>query len=111
MIQRSYNQPRITRSPTLNMYDDIKAGEKALTSFGKKYVVPAAKTVGKEILKVPLKTLPTIGQGVGLAAGVGATALSGNPELLPWLGTAGGYAGKKGGEYLKKAGERAIDKL
>lgn len=111
MIHNGYVAPRITRSPTLNMYDDIRAGEKALTSFGKKYVIPAAKTAGKELLKVPVKTLPTIGQGLGLAAGVGASVAAANPELLPYLGTAGGYAGKKLGQYAQGKIERAIDKL
>lgn len=111
MISRSYAPPRITRQPSLNMYDDIRKGEKALTAFGKKYVVPAAKYTGKELLKVPVKTLPTIGQGLGLAAGVGTTVATGNPELLPYLGTAGGYAGKKAGEWAKGKIEKAIDKL
>ena len=110
-IARSYNPPRIVRPPTLNIYDDIRAGEKALSSFGKKYVVPAAKTAGKELLKVPGKALPVIGQGVGLTAGLGATYLTGNPELAPYLGGAGAFAGKKGGEYLKKKLDTAIDRL
>lgn len=111
MIHNGYIPPRITRSPTLNMYDDIRTGSKALSSFGKKYILPAAKTAGKELLKVPVKTLPTIGQGLGLAAGVAGTVATGNAELLPYLGTAGGYAGKKAGEWAKGKIERAIDKL
>jgi hypothetical protein len=110
-ITNGYNTPRIARQPSLNMYDDIRAGSKALSAFGKKYVVPAAKYAGKEALKLTTKPLPSIGTGIGLTAGTLASVAAGNPELLPYLGSAGGLAGREAGKYVQKKINRAIDAL
>lgn len=110
-ISHGYTTPRIYRQPSLNIYDDISSGGKLLSNIGRKYVAPAAKYVGKEALKLTTKPLPTIGQGIGLAAGLGATFATGNPELAPYLGSAGAYAGDVAGKWAQKKINTAIDKL
>jgi hypothetical protein len=115
MISNGYNNPRIVRSPSLNMYNDIYSGGTKLIrgaeDVGKKYVLPALKTAGKETLKLTTKPLPTIGQGLGLTLGVGGAVLAQNPEIMPYLGGAGAFAGKKAGQWAEKEINKAIDKL
>lgn len=110
-ITNGYNTPRIARQPSLNMYDDIRAGEKALSSFGKKYVAPAVKYAGKETLKLTTKPLPTIGSGLGAAAGIATSVATANPELLPIFSGVGAFEGEQIGRYAKKRINEAIDKL
>lgn len=106
---------RIRTSPTLSMYDDITRGAnialRGASNIGKNYVLPAAKYAGKEALKLGTKPLPSIGTGLGLTAGTLASVAAGNPELLPYLGSAGGLAGREAGKYVQKKINRAIDAL
>lgn len=116
-ISRNYANPTIGRPTPMSPAGNLRSGSTpTATAFRtvEKTVVPALKSVGKYGLKqlghAATSTFKPIGQGVGLAAGVGASALAANPELLPYLGTAGGYLGGKAGEALKKRADRAIDK-
>ena len=106
---------RIRTSPTLSMYDDLYRGAnvalRGASNIGKNYVLPAAKYAGKEALKLTTKPLPSIGTGVGLTAGTLASVAAGNPELLPYLGSAGGLAGREAGKYVQKKINKAIDAL
>lgn len=117
MISRNYNAPTIGRPNTLSSGGNLRSDNSSSAQFFRrveKSAVPALKSVGKYGLKqlghAATSTFKPIGQGVGLAAGVGASALAANPELLPYLGTAGGYLGGKAGEALKKRADRAIDR-
>lgn len=115
MIHNGYPNQKIGRGPSFSMYDDISRGTSNLIRgaerVGKEYVLPAAKYAGKELLKTTTAPLPTIGTGLGLTAGTLASVAAGNPELLPYLGSAGGLAGKMAGEYAKKKINKAIDSL
>lgn len=118
MIHNGYEQPRILRPPSASMYDDVRKLENTGAYLTKNYIKPAvsavgqgAKYLGKETLKASTGIIPTIGSGVGLATGVGLSALAGNPELIPYLGSAGGYAGKRAGQYVQQKINRQIDKL
>lgn len=106
---------RIRTSPTLSMYDDITRGAnvalRGASNIGRNYVLPAAKYAGKEALKLTTKPLPSIGTGVGLTAGTLASVAAGNPELLPYLGSAGGLAGREAGKWAQKKINKAIDAL
>ncbi len=107
--------PRIRNSPTLSMYDDLYRGAntalRGASYIGRKYIAPAAKTAGKEALKLTTKPLPTIGTGLGLTAGTLASVAAGNPELLPYLGGAGALGGKAAGAWAQKRINKAIDAL
>lgn len=115
-MSRNYANPTISRPNTLSSGGDLRSGNTgtaaAFRSVEQK-IIPALTAVGKygvkQLAKAGTATFKPIGQGVGLAAGVGATALTGNPELLPYLGSAGGYAGGKAGEYLQKKANKAIE--
>ena len=116
-IARNYAQPQIGRPNTLSSGGDLRSGNTGTASTFRRVertVIPALKSVGKygvkQLAKAGTSTFKPIGQGIGLAAGVGATALTGNPELLPYLGSAGGYLGGKAGEALKKRTDKAIDR-
>jgi hypothetical protein len=117
MISRNYATQSIGRPNTLSSGGNLRSDSSPSAQFFRrveKSVVPALTSVGKygvkQLAKAGTSTFKPIGQGLGLAAGVGATALTGNPELLPYLGSAGGYAGGKAGEYLKKKADKAIDR-
>lgn len=106
---------RIRTNPTLSMYDDLYRGAnvalRGASNIGKKYVLPAAKYAGKETLKLTTKPLPTIGTGIGLTAGTIASIAAANPELLPYLGSAGALAGREAGRFAQKKINKAIDAL
>lgn len=116
-ISRNYEQSAIGRPNTLSSGGNLRSDSSPSAQFFRrveKSVVPAITTVGKygikQLAKAGTSTFKPIGQGLGLAAGVGATIATGNPELLPYLGSGGGYLGGKAGEYLKKKADKAIDK-
>jgi len=116
-IARNYAQPQIGRPNTLSSGGNLRSDRSPGAQFFRrveKTAVPALKSVGKygvkQLAKAGTSTFKPIGQGIGLAAGVGATLATGNPELLPYLGSAGGYLGGKAGEALKKRADKAIDK-
>ena len=115
MIHNGYPNQKIGRGPSFSMYDDISRGSRDLIRgaerIGKEYVAPAAKYAGKELLKTTTAPLPTIGAGLGLTAGTLASVAAGNPELLPYLGSAGGLAGKYAGKWAQGKINKAIDKL
>lgn len=107
--------PKIRRSSSLNMYDNIARGSnialRGASNIGKQYLLPAAKYAGKEALKLTTKPLPTIGTGLGLTAGTLASVAAANPELLPYLGSAGALAGREAGRYAQSRINKAIDAL
>lgn len=116
-IQRNYPDAKIDRPAPMSPAGNLRSGSgPTATAFRtvEKAVIPALTSVGKygvkQLAKAGTSTFKPIGQGIGLAAGVGATALTGNPELLPYLGSAGGYLGGKAGEALKKRADKAIDR-
>jgi hypothetical protein len=45
-----------------------------------------------------------------MTAGIGAAALTGQPELLPYAAAAGGVLGGEAGKYLQSKANKAIDK-
>ena len=111
-MSRNYANPTISRPNTLSSGGDLRSGNTG-TAAAFRTVEKKVSAVGKygvkQLAKAGTSTFKPIGQGLGLAAGVGATALTGNPELLPYLGSAGGYAGGKAGEYLQKKANKAIE--
>lgn len=113
-MSRNYPQAKITRPNTLRLYDEIKSGtekyiEPALSYAGEK-ALEGAKYAGKEVLKSGTGLLPVVGQGLGLATGAGISAVT-NPELIPYLGSAGALAGKKAGQYAKSYLDKKINQL
>ncbi len=115
-ISRNYEQTKIGRPNTLSSGGNLSSDSSPSAQFFRrveKSVVPAVTTLGKYavkgIAKTGTATLPVIGQGLGLATGVGVSALT-NPELIPYLGTGGAMLGKKGGQYLQTKANKAIDK-
>jgi len=117
MISRNYGPSKINRPSTLDSAGNIRdlGGNisQGIRSVAKT-VAPAARTAGiylaKEAAKTGTSVLPTIGKGVGLAAGVGLSALTGNLETLPYLGAGGAYLGSKGGKYLQEEANKSINK-
>ena len=107
MISNGYNNPRIVRSPSLNMYEDIySGGSKLLRSAGQ-----AGEYLAKETLKYPAKQLPTIGKDIGAIGGTALSVAIDNPELTPFLADIGATSGKKLGKLAQKEINKAIDKL
>lgn len=116
-ISRNYATQTIGRPNTLSSGGDLRSGRgPTATAFRtvEKTVIPALTSVGKygikQLAKAGTSTFKPIGQGIGLAAGVGASALAANPELIPYLGTGGAYLGGKAGEALKKRADKAIER-
>jgi hypothetical protein len=111
-IARNYDPQKIGRPNTLVGNDNIRSPSSTAFRLVEKRIVPALKSVGKygvkQLAKAGTATLPTIGQGAGLVAGAGISALT-NPELIPYLGTGGAILGKKGGQYLQKKANKAIE--
>ena len=83
------------RPETLRMFDDIKSGTK-------KYIFPAGKYLGKELMKDTVPNLPTVGSALGATLGA---------EFGPTGIAVGEYIGKKSGQLAKKEIVKAIDKL
>jgi len=115
MIGRNYANQQIGRPNTLSSGGNLRSDSSPSAQYFRrveKDIVPALKSVGKygvkQLAEAGTDTLPTIGQGAGLVAGAGISALT-NPELIPYLGTGGAYLGKKGGEYLQKKANKAIE--
>lgn len=116
-MSRNYANQTINRPNTLVSGGDLYSGS---TGTGATFrnveqkILPAVKSIGKfgikELAKEGTSTFKPIGQAAGLAAGVGATALTGNPELLPYLGATGSFIGKGLGGYVQKKADEAIDK-
>lgn len=116
MISRNYANQQIGRPNTLSSGGNLRSDSSPSAQFFRrveKDIVPALTSVGKygvkQLAKAGTSTLPVIGQGVGLAAGAGISALT-NPELIPFLGTGGAMIGKKGGQYVQKIANKAIDR-
>jgi glycerol uptake facilitator-like aquaporin len=118
MIHNGYETPRILRPPSATIFDDVRKLENTGAYIGKNYIKPAVSTVGqgvkfvgKEALKESTTGLPAIGTGLGVAGGIALSGLSANPELSPYLASAGGFAGKTVGKYVQQQINREIDKL
>lgn len=116
-MSRNYANPTISRPNTLSSGGDLRSGNTGTAAAFRtveQKILPALTSVGKfgvkQLAKAGTATFKPIGQGIGLAAGVGASALAANPELIPYLGTGGAYFGGKAGEALKQRADRAIDK-
>ncbi len=113
-MSRNFPQARVTRPNTLRLYDEITSGTekyiKPALSYAGEKAMEGAKYAGKEVLKGGTGLLPVVGQGLGLATGAGISAVT-NPELIPYLGSAGALAGKKAGQYAQKYLNKEIDKL
>ena len=79
-IARNYAQPQIGRPNTLSSGGNLRSDRSPGAQFFRrveKTAVPALKSVGKygvkQLAKAGTSTFKPIGQGIGLAAGVGAT--------------------------------------
>lgn len=117
MISRNYGNQTISRPNTLVSGGDLRSGRTGSASVFRtieKAVIPAARGAGlfaaRQAARAGTSTLKTIGQGVGLAAGTGIAAVTGQPELAPYLAAAGGVAGGEAGKYLQTKANKAIDK-
>lgn len=116
-ISRNYAPQTIGRPNTLSSGGNLRSDNSSSAQFFRrveKTAVPALKSVGKYaakgIAKTGTSTLKTLGQGVGLAAGIGAASLAGQPELLPYAAALGGTLGGEAGKYLERKANRAIDR-
>lgn len=117
MIQRNYEPQRISRPQTLVSGGNIASlGTGVAKGFRtvEQNLLPAARSAGlfaaRQIGRAATSQLKTLGQGAGIAAGIGAAALTGQPELLPYAAAAGGLAGGEAGKYLQASANKAIDR-
>lgn len=118
MIQRNYEPATIGRPQTLVSGGNLSSlGSGVARGFRtvEQTALPALRSAGlfaaRQVGRAATSQLKTLGQGVGLAAGIGASALTGQPELAPYLAAAGGLAGGEAGKYLQTRANKAIDKL
>lgn len=114
-IARNYDPLKIGRPNTLVGNDNIRSPSGTAFRLVEKRIVPALKSTGKYavrgIAKAGTSTFKTLGQGLGLTAGTGLAVATGQPELAPFLATAGGIAGGELGKYYQKKADKAIDKF
>lgn len=117
MIQRNYEPAKIGRPETM-----VSGGNLASMGTGvargfrtvEKNLLPAARSAGlfaaRQVGRAATSQLKTLGQGVGLAAGIGASVLTGQPELTPYLAAAGGVVGGEIGKRFQESANKAIDR-
>lgn len=117
MIARNYEPAKIGRNQTMVSGGNLSSlGTGVARGFRtvEQAALPALRGAGlfaaRQIAKAGTSQLKTLGQGVGLAAGIGASALTGQPELTPYLAAAGGLAGGEAGKYLQAKANKAIDR-
>lgn len=117
MIQRNFDNATIGRPQTLVSGGNLSSlGTGVSNTFRRveSSVLPAARSAGlfaaRQLGRAATSQLKTLGQGAGIAAGIGAAALTGQPELLPYAAGLGGLAGGEAGKYLQTKANKAIDR-
>lgn len=117
MISRNYGSQTINRPNTLVSGGDLRsAGTGVAQGFRRveQAAIPALRSTGlfaaRQLGRAATGSLKTLGQGLGMTAGIGAAALTGQPELLPYAAAAGGVLGGEAGKYLQTQANKAIDK-
>jgi len=117
MIQRNYEPAKIGRPQTM-----VSGGNLASMGTGvargfrtvEQNLLPAARSAGlfaaRQVGRAATSQLKTLGQGAGIAAGIGAAALAGQPELLPYAAGLGGLAGGEIGKRFQESANKAIDR-
>jgi hypothetical protein len=117
MISRNYAAEQINRPNTLVAGGNLRSASTPTANLFRTVeskALPALRSTAlfgaRQAARAGTSTLKTLGQGVGLAAGTGIAAVTGQPELAPYLAAAGGLAGGEAGKYLQTQANKAINK-
>jgi hypothetical protein len=117
MIARNYAPPAIDRPNTLVSGGNLRSATTPTANLFRTVeskALPALRSTAlfgaRQLGRAATGSLKTLGQGVGMTAGIGAAALTGQPELLPYAAAAGGVLGGEAGKYLQSKANKAIDK-
>jgi hypothetical protein len=117
MIARNYAPEQINRLNTLVSGGNLRSATTPSANLFRTVeskALPALRSTAlfgaRQLARGAVGAVKPIVQSAGMGLGIGAAALAGQPELLPYTVAAGGLLGNEAAKYLQSRANKAIDK-